>query len=173
MLQGARRPDWPWFESRMTYANAVLPHALFVAAQCWPDEGFLEVARSLIRLPHRMTTAERSIPTVGRSAAGGIRTGRPRPCTTSNPWRRPRWPRPRSPHTSLLGDEAYLATFRRAHDWFHGQNSLGELPRRSPQRRLLRRSSSSGLNRNQGAESTLAYLWTEIRNAGSRAIVWR
>src|SRR5579864_1709125 len=24
----ARRPDWPWFESRMTYANAVLPHAL-------------------------------------------------------------------------------------------------------------------------------------------------
>ena len=29
----ALRPDWPWFESRMTYANAVLPHALFVAAQ--------------------------------------------------------------------------------------------------------------------------------------------
>ena len=32
------RPDWQWFESRMTYANAVLPHALFVAAQRWPEE---------------------------------------------------------------------------------------------------------------------------------------
>ena len=28
----SQRPDWPWFESRMTYANAVLPHALFIAA---------------------------------------------------------------------------------------------------------------------------------------------
>src|SRR5207302_1720394 len=39
-----RRPGWRWFESRMTYANAVLPHALFVAAQRWPKEPFLEVA---------------------------------------------------------------------------------------------------------------------------------
>ena len=38
----SERPDWPWFESRMTYANAVLPHALFIAARCWPEEGFLE-----------------------------------------------------------------------------------------------------------------------------------
>src|SRR5438067_563896 len=29
----SQRPDWPWFESRMTYANAVLPHALFNAAE--------------------------------------------------------------------------------------------------------------------------------------------
>src|SRR5438128_2760871 len=27
--QRSLRPDWQWFESRMTYANAVLPHALF------------------------------------------------------------------------------------------------------------------------------------------------
>ena len=42
----AVRPDWPWFESRMTYANAVLPHALFVAAERWPKEAFLEVAEA-------------------------------------------------------------------------------------------------------------------------------
>ena len=29
----SERPDWPWFESRMTYANAVLPHALLDAAE--------------------------------------------------------------------------------------------------------------------------------------------
>src|SRR6202022_4162839 len=33
----SQRPDWPWFEAQMTYANAVLPQALFVAARCWPD----------------------------------------------------------------------------------------------------------------------------------------
>ncbi|MDX1947271.1 MAG: hypothetical protein SFU86_17855, partial [Pirellulaceae bacterium] len=37
----SQRSDWPWFESRMTYANAVLPHALFDAAERWPDEAFL------------------------------------------------------------------------------------------------------------------------------------
>ena len=42
----AQRPDWQWFESRMTYANAVLPHALFVAAKRWPQEDFLDIARA-------------------------------------------------------------------------------------------------------------------------------
>ena len=31
----------------MTYANAVLPHALFVAAERWPEEDFLDVAETL------------------------------------------------------------------------------------------------------------------------------
>src|SRR5438045_4078222 len=42
--QRSQRSDWPWFEAQMTYANAVLPQALFVAAGCWPDEPLLEMA---------------------------------------------------------------------------------------------------------------------------------
>ena len=64
----------------------------------------------------------------------------------------------------LLGDEKYLATFRRAHGWFHGQNSL-----RQPLVDVHRGAccdglQPSGVNRNQGAESTLAYLWAELNN---------
>ena len=44
--QRSRRADWPWFESRLTYANAVLPHALFVAADCWSSDELQEVAVS-------------------------------------------------------------------------------------------------------------------------------
>ena len=47
----SQRPDWQWFESRMTYANAVLPHALFVAARRWPQEDFLDIAQSIVYLP--------------------------------------------------------------------------------------------------------------------------
>ena len=54
----SQRPDWPWFESRMTYANAVLPHALFVAAQRWPEEAFLAVAEASFAFLDRVTTAE-------------------------------------------------------------------------------------------------------------------
>src|SRR5438874_8552448 len=52
------RPDWQWFESRLTYANAVLPHALFVAARRWPREGFLEVAEASFAFLDGATTAE-------------------------------------------------------------------------------------------------------------------
>ena len=68
----------------------------------------------------------------------------------------------------LRGEEHYLTTFRRAYDWFHGKNSLGQ-PLAEPDRGgcydgLL----PSGVNRNQGAESTLAYLWTETRSLTAR-----
>jgi hypothetical protein len=64
----------------------------------------------------------------------------------------------------LLGDEKYLTIFRRCHGWFHGRNSL--------KRPLVDVRSgachdglqASGVNRNQGAESTLAYLWAEMSN---------
>ena len=52
------RPDWPWFESRMTYANAVLPHALFVASKRWPNESFLEIAAATFDFLDRSTTDE-------------------------------------------------------------------------------------------------------------------
>jgi hypothetical protein len=65
----------------------------------------------------------------------------------------------------LRNEEKYLATFRRAHSWFHGQNSL-----RQPLADVRRGAccdglQPSGVNRNQGAESMLAYLWTELKNS--------
>ena len=58
----------------------------------------------------------------------------------------------------LLGDEEYLATFRRAHGWFHGRNSLQQPLADVPYGACCDGLQTSGVNRNQGAESTLAYL---------------
>ena len=63
----SQRPDWPWFESRMTYANAVLPHALFVAARCWPKEDFPDVAEASFDFLDRETTIEDFFWPVGNS----------------------------------------------------------------------------------------------------------
>src|ERR1043166_8274351 len=54
----SQRPDWPWFESRMTYANAVLPHALFDAAARWRDEAFLSVAETSFGFLDLVTTTD-------------------------------------------------------------------------------------------------------------------
>ena len=44
----------------MTYANAVLPHALFIAARCWPEENFLDVAEASFDFLDRETTEKGS-----------------------------------------------------------------------------------------------------------------
>ncbi len=54
----SERPDWPWFESQMTYANAVLPQAMFIAAELWPEEGFLAVAQASFAFLDQTTTGK-------------------------------------------------------------------------------------------------------------------
>jgi hypothetical protein len=183
--QRALRPDWPWFESRMTYANAVLPHALFVAAQRWPKEAFLEVAETSFAFLDRATTGK------------GVRNllpERPEGCTAQkvpDTFSDIFWPIGNSgwyPHGEdkalydqqpveavtmadaalaafgLTNDQKYLATFRRARGWFHGENSLGQPLVDVACGACCDGLQASGVSRNQGAESTLAYLWTELHN---------
>jgi hypothetical protein len=174
--QRALRPDWRWFESRMTYANAVLPHALFIAARRWPKEAFLDVAEASLAFLDDCTTA-RAPSTLGAKGRG---TGEDIFWPIGNDGWHPRGgdkaaydQQPVEAVTmaeaalgalDAMGGQKHLATFRRCHAWFHGQNSLG-LP-------LVDGHSgacgdglqASGVNRNQGAESTLAYLAVELHN---------
>jgi hypothetical protein len=58
--------------------------------------------------------------------------------------------------------DKYLAAFRRARAWFHGQNSLRQALVDVRRGACCDGLHASDINRNQGAESTLAYLWTEV-----------
>lgn len=159
----SQRPEWPWFESRMTYANAVLPHALFIAARCWSNEVFLNIARTSFAFLDRETTIESVFWPVGND--GWYSRGEDKAPYDQQPVEAATMADAALSAYRLLGNEEYLAVFRRARDWFNGKNSLG--------RTLVDVRSGGccdglqrfGVNRNQGAESTLAYLWTEVRNS--------
>jgi hypothetical protein len=62
----------------------------------------------------------------------------------------------------LLGGEKYLASFRRAHGWFHGRNSLNRPLVDVQSGACYDGLQASGVNLNQGGESTLAWLWVEM-----------
>jgi hypothetical protein len=162
----------------MTYANAVLPHALFLAARRWPKEEFLQVAEASFALLDRETTA----PTPESSSHGGVGQGEGEnvfwPVGNSG-WyahREDKAPYDQQPVEAatmaeaalaafgLLGDEKYMTTFQRAHGWFHGQNSLRQPLVDVRCGACCDGLHPSGVNRNQGAESTLAYLWAELHN---------
>jgi hypothetical protein len=187
----SQRPDWPWFESRMTYANAVLPHALFIAARRWPEEGFLDVAEASFTFLDLETTGKGDRHLLPERPEGCFAQKVPVPFSGSEDYF---WPvgnsnwYPRGEDKSLydqqpveavtmadaalaaldlLGDadgEKYMAAFRRAHAWFHGRNSLHEPLVDVHCGACYDGLQPSGVNRNQGAESTLAYLWTELSN---------
>jgi hypothetical protein len=160
----APRPGWRWFEPAMTYANAVLPHALFVAAQRWPKEAFLEVAEASFTFLDQVTTTENVFQPVGN--AGWYPQGEAKAAYDQQPVEAVTMAEPALAAFGQGNDEKYLATFRRAHGWFHGQNSLQQPLADVGRGACCDGLQPSGVNRNQGAESTFAYLWTELENLG-------
>jgi hypothetical protein len=162
----ARRPDWQWFESRMTYANAVLPHALFVAAERWPKEQFLEAAKTSFAFLDRQTTADTIFWPVGNE--GWYPRGEEKASYDQQPVEAVTMAEAALAAWKLLADEKCLAIFRRCHGWFHGQNSLRQPLVDVPRGACCDGLQASGVNRNQGAESTLAFLTVEMHNAEVR-----
>ncbi len=161
----SQRPDWPWFESRMTYANALLPHALFIAARCWPEEDFLEVAEASFAFLDRATTVENIFWPVGNS--DWYPRGEEKSSYDQQPVEAVTMADAALAGCALRGDargDQYRATLCRAHAWFHGQNSLRQPLIDAHSGSCYDGLQPSGVNRNQGAESTLAYLWAELIN---------
>jgi hypothetical protein len=158
----SRRPDWEWFESRMTYANAVLPHALFLAARRWPKEPFLAVAEASLAFLDRETTAENIFRPVGNN--GWYAHGGDKARYDQQPVEAAIMAAAALAAFGRLGEEKYLAAFHRARAWFHGENSLRQPLIDVSCGACFDGLQPSGLNRNQGAESTLAYLSVELHN---------
>ena len=162
----ALRPGWQWFESRMTYANAVLPHALFLAAERWPKDAFLEVAKASFAFLDRETTADGVFWPVGNE--GWYPRGEEKASYDQQPVEAVTMAEAALAACNLLGDEKYLTIFHRCRGWFHGQNSLRQPLVDVPCGACCDGLQASGVNRNQGAESTLAYLTVEMHNAEVR-----
>ena len=157
------RPDWPWFESRMTYANAVLPHALFDAAERWPDESFLAVAESSFAFLDLVTTADNVFWPIGNR--DWYPHGEEKSLYDQQPVEAATMAERRAGRTGVAGRRkisGHLPASARLVPWpEQPRAATGRCSRAAPASTAFTR---SGVNRNQGAESTLAYLWTELHS---------
>jgi hypothetical protein len=158
----SERADWKWFESRLTYANAVLPHALFIASQRWPEPELADIADVSFAFLDRTTTSENFFWPIGNS--DWYSHGENKSLYDQQPIEAVTMADAALAAFELLHDEKYLATFCRAHDWFHGQNSLGVNLTDAETGACFDGLHPLGANLNQGAESTLAHLWAEVHN---------
>jgi len=157
-----RRPDWPWFELRLTYANAVLPQALFAAGRRWPKDAFLEVAEATFDFLDRVTTVDNVFMPIGND--GWHVHGNDKAAYDQQPVEASTMAEAALVAREVTGQEKYQAVFQRAHGWFHGENSLKQSLVDVRNGACCDALQPHGVNRNQGAESTLAFLCTELRS---------
>lgn len=162
----AVRPDWQWFESRLTYANAVLPHALFVAGRRWPKELFLDVAQTSFAFLNQVTALDGVYWPIGNR--DWYAHGETRARYDQQPLEAALTAEAALVAFDVLDDERHLESFRRALAWFHGENSLKLSLVDVRGGACFDGLHETGVNRNQGAESTLAFLWAQLQNVDFR-----
>ena len=165
----SQRSDWHWFESRMTYANAILPHALFDAAERWPDEAFLSVAESSFAFVDLATTTDNVFWPIGNR--DWYSHGKEKSLYDQQPVEASTTAAAALAGLRVQGGDKYLAVFLRAHGWFLGQNSLEQPLADVQSGSCFDGLEPAGVNRNQGAESTLAYLWTELLRVSEQPLL--
>jgi glycosyltransferase involved in cell wall biosynthesis len=157
LFEATAQPDWQWFEEELSYDNAKLAHALILSGQATGQPAVLERGLKALRwLTELQASTEGHFRPIGSN--GFYRRGGTRANFDQQPIE--------AQATVSACLEAYRATSdfwwyehaQRAFDWFIGWNDLG-LELYSPETGGCR----DGLhvdrvNRNQGAESTLAFL---------------
>lgn len=157
----ASTPDWDWFEDMLTYANPVLSHALLLAGKFAQRQDMIDVGIQTLRWLKTLQTSTRShFMPIG---SNGFHTRGSEPAHYDQ--------QPIEAHAnvsacleaySLTNDPEWKEAAQTGFEWFHGRNDL----------RLTLYDPATGgcqdglhpdsANKNQGAESTLAYLMTAL-----------
>lgn len=170
------KPGWPWPEPALTYENALLPRALIVSGHAHGAETMVSIGLQVLDWLIAVQVApEGHFSPIGNGfwAAGGERS---------------RFDQQPIEATSVLlaaeaayeatGDRRYRDAMERTYAWFLGANDLGRRiasPSRGAGADGL---TATGVNRNQGAESTLMWLIAAehiraLRGAQPRTLVPR
>ena len=162
-------PDWPWFEDVLTYDNAVLPHALFVAGLTFDNKRCLEVAEKTCEFLLANIFNGEHFSFIGNK--GWYERGGTRAAFDQQPIEAASTVMMLRAAYDATQNERYLTLQRKAFDWFLGQNDLHiplyDFRTKGCNDGLL----PDGVNTNQGAESMLSFLLSLLAIVESYAIV--
>jgi hypothetical protein len=150
-------PDWRWFEDRLTYCNAVLPHALLVSGQILGRDDMMSAALQSLRwLCKCQKAGEDHFAPIGCN--GFFERGGERARFNQQPVEAQTTVSACLAAQAVTGDASWDDYAQMTFEWFLGQNDSNQ-PLYDPKTGGCH----DGLqpdrcNENQGAESTLAFL---------------
>lgn len=153
-------PDWPWFENTMTYANAILPHGLLAGLKMIGDKNLENILHASTDFLIKTTIPENMFIPIG-SRGWYPRGGQPshdnqQPIEASTTFDF------LLDYSENFPERIPLAKITAPYLWFFGANTK-KIPIARPDIGAAHDGLfETGLNPNFGAESMLAYLWSEV-----------
>ncbi len=147
--------SWRWFESYLTYANARLPQALFVAYESTEEKSYLQVAKCSLDFLIRVQVVEGEFTPIGTN--GWFMKNGVRALYDQQPIEASCMVEAALAALKSTGDEVYRDTAKTAFEWYHGRNLQRATLYNPETGTCFDGITREGLNRNQGAESTLSY----------------
>jgi hypothetical protein len=159
-FEASSAADWPWPESQLTYENARLPQAMLAAGRTLADDGLVQQGLTSLRWLMEVQTENGHFAPIGNDgwyARGG------------EPARFDQQPIEADATMAACleafradEDPRWLDAANSAFNWFLGDNAIGK-PLCVPETGGCRDGLEvDGVNGNQGAESTLAWLSSQI-----------
>jgi glycosyltransferase involved in cell wall biosynthesis len=158
LYQTNNSEKWHWFEDRLSYCNAALPHAMLLCGQWIPNDDMTAAGLESLTWLTDLQRAKKGGHFVPIGSNGFYRKGGKRARFDQQPVEAQATVSACLEAYRITGDSRWRKEAGRAFNWFSGRNDLN-LPVYDPTTGGCR----DGLhpdrpNENQGAESTLAYL---------------
>jgi hypothetical protein len=160
--------DWTWFEDTLTYDNARLSQALFAAYDALRKEEYLTSAEKSLSFLLRVTNRNEIFAPIGND--GWYRKGGKAAEYDQQPIDAGAMVETAAFAYKLTSRKIYERAFRQALGWYFGLNTKNVTVYDPTSGACYDGITLSGLNQNQGAESTLSFLLgavTAIENLGS------
>jgi mRNA-degrading endonuclease YafQ of YafQ-DinJ toxin-antitoxin module len=153
--------QWKWFESVLTYDNAVLPLSLLHVANIRADQPLvMEIAKESMHFLSDITLRNGYLSVIGnekwyaRDGKQSVFAQQPIDVMATILMFQKAF--------QLTMDRTYLRNLYTSFMWFLGENDLGMNLNDHEMKGCFDGLESNGVNRNQGAESTLAYLISHL-----------
>jgi glycosyltransferase involved in cell wall biosynthesis len=155
MLDRTRRPDWPWFETLLAYDNPRLPQALILAGQYCENDSWINVGVETLQwICQRQFAAAGHFRSVGSETFGKVFDQLP---FDQQPLEAQAVVEACFDAWCLTKETCFRDYSEGAYAWFIGKNDRQEVLADFETGRCYDGLTPTGVNRNSGAESILAF----------------
>jgi glycosyltransferase involved in cell wall biosynthesis len=152
--------DWQWFEDQMTYDNAILPLALLHSCEITGNERVREIALNTMAFLDKLTLSNGYLSPVGND--GWYYRGGTFPTFDQQAIETMAMVLMHFQAYRIFRKPEYIEKMFLSYKWFLGENTLRAPLYDHETKGCCDGLLPTGINRNQGAESTLAYLISHL-----------
>jgi hypothetical protein len=172
--QAQPEDGWPWFEPAVTYDSAVIPQSLFLASRVTGKDEYHDIGKTTLEFLIEKCHRGSHFSFVGND--GWHQQGEEPAEFDQQPIDACGYVEACKAAFQLTGERTYMEHMRRAFDWFLGANDVGAVLYDFASGGCADGLMEDGVNKNQGAESTLSCLLalltlTELFSEQDRIVV--